>query len=1108
MKRLTTFTLLSIFALALSLSYSVYVYASNEEQSDAVVSNDNEQTDAIASNDNEQEEVFDFVAHQDDLTPTVESNTDVPSTEENNSEKHDVPIVPELNSTDMPVEENSNNGANSEVKAIKSLTEDTCSDVNTNQVNVENAKPDDTIQELESDRGLADNELDADEELQLEGENNTDLIVVASDQPENKPTDEEAYYPNDSESPVVESVSESAPEVIQEPIADETTNIVDFVDSDKSQVPVETEKQIEIVPATSSDAVPDTAETENDDPQSQPEQELPADYTGWCEQEGKWYWYSNGVKLGTEGAGEEVQDPETGDWYWLDASEGGARATDTEIVIPYTINGKDSTPKTVRYDSDGKMIKGWYETEEGNYYYDLGTGSKAKGKQTIDKLPCWFDEDTGVGLTNVWEEVNGTPLYWYVDGKRQGYKPDDASYPGMELFDTTSNSWCWLDASKQGKRAISTEIKIPYTYNGHDNTPKWVRYDADGKMVYGWYTENSNTFYYDLITGARKQGRVTIDMLPCWFDDNNGVGKNNAWEKINGVDTYWYVDGKRQGYEPGNNSYTGTEIYDPNSKSWFWLIGTEQGRKAVNTEVKIPYTYNGKDNNPKWVRYGADGKMVKGWFTANKNSYYYDLTTGARQHGKVTIDKLPCWFDDNTGVGKNQVWEKVNGVDTYWYDGGKRQGYEPNNKSYKGKEIFDPASNGWYWLVGSEQGKKATNKEVLIPYTYNGKDNTPKWVRYDAGGRMIKGWYTVNYSDIFYYPDQAGNKYYYDKTTGAMLHGNATVDGKAYSFDSVTGVIYAKAPDVQLSANAPSSVINVLNYGATKDDSKDDTIAIRNAIAAAGNGKTVYIPAGNYIIDATINLTLKSNMNLLMDRNAILNVKSNDRGSYDVLNLRRISNVNIFGGQIKGERYTHTGKNGEWGMGVGIYDSKNINVRYMSILSNWGDGIYLGSENYSYPDHGCNNVQIRGCTISDNRRSNVSVVDAENVTFDSCLITNAQGTAPQCGINIEPNGENGKIPQDRICNNIKISFTTINTLKQGDPMGQYFCFMTIHNPYDGSYISANNIVIDNCEFNGDCGNYSGLNCKISNTKIKGTFYDRKRTTLTNVKYGSIWRAYF
>lgn len=55
----------------------------------------------------------------------------------------------------------------------------------------------------------------------------------------------------------------------------------------------------------------------------------------------------------------------------------------------------------------------------------------------------------------------------------------------------------------------------------------------------------------------------------------------------------------------------------------------------------------------------------------------------------------------------------------YWYEGGKRQGLEG-----RGKEIYDPASDAWYWLDSDVQGKMAVNKDVYQPYTIQGQDET------------------------------------------------------------------------------------------------------------------------------------------------------------------------------------------------------------------------------------------------------------------------------------------------------------------------------------------------------------------------------------------------
>ena len=231
-----------------------------------------------------------------------------------------------------------------------------------------------------------------------------------------------------------------------------------------------------------------------------------------------------------------------------------------------------------------------------------------------------------------------------------------------------------------------------------------------------------------------------------------------GWKTVNGKD-YWYENGVKQG-----TTGRGKEIYDPDSDSWYWLDANQGGAKAVSKDV-----YQ-ESNGGKWVRYDANGQMIKGWDTNDDGTYYFDLVTGAMTKGDATIDGLPCSFDTVTGIGLNCAWKRINGKD-YWYEGGKRQGYDPNNAAYRGKEIYDPASNGWYWLDNVQQGAKAVSKDVYQ------ESSGGKWVRYDANGQMIKGRNT-----------NADGTYYFDSITGAMAKGTTTIDGMTYYFDPATGV--------------------------------------------------------------------------------------------------------------------------------------------------------------------------------------------------------------------------------------------------------------------------------------------------------------------------------
>ena len=87
----------------------------------------------------------------------------------------------------------------------------------------------------------------------------------------------------------------------------------------------------------------------------------------WREENGSLYWYENGIKQGTEGRGKEIYDPASDGWYWLDAIDGGKKAVGKDVYQeswagPYA-DREDGTGKWVRYDTSGKMVKGWDVTE-------------------------------------------------------------------------------------------------------------------------------------------------------------------------------------------------------------------------------------------------------------------------------------------------------------------------------------------------------------------------------------------------------------------------------------------------------------------------------------------------------------------------------------------------------------------------------------------------------------------------------------------------------------------------------------------------------------------------------------------------------------------------
>ena len=244
---------------------------------------------------------------------------------------------------------------------------------------------------------------------------------------------------------------------------------------------------------------------------------------GWVEENGKKYWYENGVKQGTTGRGKEIYDPDSDAWYWLDAVQGGAMTVNKDVyqesAAGQWADRPDGTGKWVRYDENGHMIKGWQTTEKGTYYFDLITGAMAKGAGDIDGVPCAFDEYTGIALDGQWLTIKGAD-FWYEKGVRQGLDGR-----GKEIYDPASDAWYWLDAVDQGKKATSKDVyqesEAGQWADRADGTGKWVRYDAQGHMIKGWSADKR--YYFDPIYGTMAKGDAVIDGRTYHFDKNTGI---------------------------------------------------------------------------------------------------------------------------------------------------------------------------------------------------------------------------------------------------------------------------------------------------------------------------------------------------------------------------------------------------------------------------------------------------------------------------------------------------------------------------------------------------------------------------------------------------------
>ncbi|WP_051189406.1 hypothetical protein [Daejeonella oryzae] len=196
------------------------------------------------------------------------------------------------------------------------------------------------------------------------------------------------------------------------------------------------------------------------------------------------------------------------------------------------------------------------------------------------------------------------------------------------------------------------------------------------------------------------------------------------------------------------------------------------------------------------------------------------------------------------------------------------------------------------------------------------------------------------------------------------------------------------------------------NY--VKDGSVDYTSYIQQAISL--NDQIVF--PGFPILINDNGLRIGSNKKIYFEKGSEIRLKPSSKKIYNILHLRNVKNVELINPVIKGDRNSHIGKVGEWGMGIGIYSSDNIKIVNPRISNCWGDGIYLGKSNGGTN----NNIQISNAYCINNRRDAISIITVSGLLLESPYAGHSNGIAPMAGINVEPNDPTDLVQNIKIIN--------------------------------------------------------------------------------------------
>ena len=191
---------------------------------------------------------------------------------------------------------------------------------------------------------------------------------------------------------------------------------------------------------------------------------------------------------------------------------------------------------------------------------------------------------------------------------------------------------------------------------------------------------------------------------------------------------------------------------------------------------------------------------------------------------------------------------------------------------------------------------------------------------------------------------------------------------------------------------------------------EESTAALQAAIDSGAKKVVVEKMPSPWIVDQ---LRLASDQELFFEAGAeVLAKKGAFHGSGDSLfSAAGKRNIRLIGpgATLRMRRADYDGpdyQRAEWRHVLKFHGCTGITVEGLTLAESGGDGIYLGAGPGGAP---CKDVVIRDVICDRNYRQGISVISAENLLIERCLLKGTAGTPPAAGIDFEPNAANERL---------------------------------------------------------------------------------------------------
>ncbi len=219
----------------------------------------------------------------------------------------------------------------------------------------------------------------------------------------------------------------------------------------------------------------------------------------------------------------------------------------------------------------------------------------------------------------------------------------------------------------------------------------------------------------------------------------------------------------------------------------------------------------------------------------------------------------------------------------------------------------------------------------------------------------------------------------------------------------------------------PAGYIDAASFGY-------NTVDATNALQFAINqGQNVFVPNMGADWNVKPIFLTQSNQNILFEDGVVIQAKSGNfrNGNDSLFEARDVENVTLTGYgatlRMNQDDYTMAPYSAaEWRHGIDLEHVRNFQIKGLRIENVGGDGIYVGANDGvdAFGGAYADNVLIQDVFIDNAYRNGISVISAKDLTIDNVVITDTGGTAPEAGIDFEPNNSTQRLENIVLKNSI------------------------------------------------------------------------------------------